>query len=72
MIKWMSSKTFPITIPGQSIAELTKETYQTMLDNREFFQAEEKLQRVKESLRPAGNGNKIGEMSGSFKKLDLD
>ncbi|KAI5725093.1 hypothetical protein M8J77_010872 [Diaphorina citri] len=57
---------------GQSIAELTKETYQTMLDNREFFQAEEKLQRVKESLRPAGNGNKIGEMSGSFKKLDLD
>ncbi|KAL1453928.1 hypothetical protein WDU94_010229 [Cyamophila willieti] len=60
---------------GQSIAELTKETYQLLLDNREFFLAEEKIQRVNEALRPAGNspGSKIeNDMNGSFKKLDLD
>uniref|UniRef100_A0A8D8RPN4 Alpha-tocopherol transfer protein-like n=1 Tax=Cacopsylla melanoneura TaxID=428564 RepID=A0A8D8RPN4_9HEMI len=60
---------------GQSVAELTKETYQLILDSREFYLTEERLQRVNAALRPAGNspGSKIeSDMSGSFKKLDLD
>lgn len=59
---------------GPTIAEMTKETHQRLLDHRDFFLAEQRLQRVNEAARPVGSsGGKIGQdLAGSFKKLDLD